>query len=80
MKKVFPPDSPTREPGIKNISRLIDEIDEGKDYWLAYEVGSSSLTKHLYDVKGEFFKGERVYHVHHQALFQGIKQNKNLMR
>jgi len=48
---------------MKSIAKLIDDIEEGKDYWLVYEVGSYSMSKHLFDVKGEFFKGERIYHV-----------------
>jgi hypothetical protein len=56
---------PVKFPGIKHIAQLIDDIEDGKDYWLVYEVGSHSLSKHLFDVKGEFFKGERIYHVAH---------------
>jgi serine/threonine protein kinase len=50
-------------PGIESIAKLLDDIEEAKDYWLVYEVGSQCLSKHLYDVKGEFYKGERIYHV-----------------
>ena len=56
---------PSFYPGIKYIARLLDEIDENKDFWLVYEVGSSSLGKHLFEVKGEFYKGERIYLVAH---------------
>jgi hypothetical protein len=56
---------PVFYPGIKHIAKLLDEIDEPKDFWLVYEVGSSSLSKHLFDVKGEFYKGERLYLVNH---------------
>lgn len=67
-------------PGIMSIAKLIDDIEDHKDYWLVYEVGSSSLGKHLYDVKGEFFKGERIYHVQHQAFYQCLKQNTDILR
>lgn len=56
-------------PGIKFIAKLLDEIDDSKDFWLVYEVGSSSLNKHLFEVKGEFYKGERIYLVNHSAPF-----------
>lgn len=56
-------------PGIKHISKLLDEIEDSKDYWLVYEVGAQSLGKQLFDVKGEFFKGERIYHVSHASPF-----------
>jgi serine/threonine protein kinase len=72
---------PSFYPGIKYIARLLDEIDENKDFWLVYEVGSSSLGKHLFEVKGEFYKGERIYLVAHQAPFYAhLKFNKNLLR
>lgn len=56
-------------PGIKYIAKLLDQVDEHKDFWLIYEVGSSALSKHLFDMKGEFYKGERLYHVSHTAPF-----------
>jgi len=31
---------PEEYPGIKNISKLIDIIDDKNDLWLSYEVGS----------------------------------------
>jgi hypothetical protein len=52
---------PIDYPGMKSIAKLLDEIEEVKDYWLVYEVGAHSLSKHLYEVKGEFYKGERIY-------------------
>lgn len=56
---------PAYYPGIKSIARLLDEIEEHKDYWLVYEVGANALSKHLFEVKGEFYKGERLYLVNH---------------
>lgn len=50
-------------PGIKSIARLIDQIEDGKDFWVVYEVGAQCLGKHLSDVKGEFHKGERIYRI-----------------
>jgi serine/threonine protein kinase len=68
-------------PGIKSIARLLDEIEDSKDFWLVYEVGSASLNKHLFDVKGEFYKGERLYLVNHSAPFYThLKQHKALLR
>jgi hypothetical protein len=67
-------------PGIKSIARLLDEIEENKDFWLVYEVGASSLSKHLFDVKGEFFKGERLYLVSHGQFYLDLKRDRNLLR
>lgn len=50
-------------PGITMIARLLDVLEETRDYWLVYEVGSKPLTKLLFEVKGETFKGERIYGV-----------------
>jgi serine/threonine protein kinase len=72
---------PSFYPGIKFIARLLDEIEENKDFWLVYEVGSQCLSKHLFEVKGEFYKGERIYLVNHSAPFYShLKFNKNLLR
>lgn len=47
--------------GCRNISFLLGKYSDNKDLWLFYELGGTCLGKHLFDVKGEFFKGERVY-------------------
>jgi len=31
--------------------------------WMVFELGGHTLSKLLYEMKGEFFKGERVYQV-----------------
>ena len=56
---------PRTMPGIKSIAKLIDAIEDGKDLWLIYEVGGKSMSKTLTEVKGEFYKGERIYRVQH---------------
>ena len=65
MKSLFPKNQESKDisPGLRGISKLLDEVEEQRDFWLVYELGGSSLTKQLYEVKGEFFKGERIYHV-----------------
>lgn len=32
-----------------------------KDAWVVFELGGTTLTKSLSEIKGEFFKGERIY-------------------
>lgn len=58
-----------KHPGIKMIARLLDVIEESKDFWLVYEVGSQPLSKHLFEVKGETYKGERIYSVQHMSFY-----------
>ena len=47
--------------GINSIAHLLQIVEENKDTWLIYELGSQPMSKHLFDVKGEFYKGERLY-------------------
>jgi serine/threonine protein kinase len=56
---------PSLNPGIKSIAMLIDQIHDKSDFWLVYEVGAKSLGRLLVDVKGEFYKGERIYNCSH---------------
>lgn len=67
-------------PGIKSIARLIDQIEDGKDVWLVYEVGAQCLGKQLCDVKGEFYKGERIYRIQHQDFYRIMMYNMNVLR
>ena len=39
----------------------MDCYTSSKDHWLIYEVGGKSLSKMLFDIRGEFYKGERIY-------------------
>jgi dual specificity tyrosine-phosphorylation-regulated kinase 2/3/4 len=58
------------------IAKLHAVVDEHKDFWLIYEVGSMPLSKLLFDWKGETYKGERIYGVQHQEFYRLLKQNK----
>lgn len=55
--------------GLNSIAKLYQTIEEPKDTWLVYEVGASPLSKHLFDVKGEFYHGERIYNVKHKSFY-----------
>ncbi len=39
-----------------------------KDAWIGYQLAGKPLSKILYDIKGEFHKGERVYSVNIKDL------------
>jgi hypothetical protein len=47
-------------------------IEEAKDTWIAYEVGNQPLGKLLFEVKGEFYKGERIYNVTHKDFYSSL--------
>jgi len=70
----------TEHPGIMSIARLIDQIEDSKDVWLVYEVGGIPLGKSLCDVKGEFYKGERIYKVQHMEFYENLIRSKNILR
>jgi serine/threonine protein kinase len=70
---------PEELPGIKNISRLIDLVEDRQDVWLVYEVGAQPLGKCLAEVKGEFFRGERIYNVSHQGFYHALSRNWRIM-
>jgi serine/threonine protein kinase len=37
------------------------------------------MNEALFNVKGEFYKGERIYLVHHSNLYHAIRNNNKLM-
>ena len=37
------------------------------------------MNEALFNVKGEFYKGERIYMVHHSMLYHAMRNNHNLM-
>ena len=46
----------------ENICMLLDSIAEKKDLWLIYELApGKTINEHMFTVKGEFYKGERIY-------------------
>jgi len=58
-----------------------DSVEDKKDLWLIYEVcGGKTMNEHLFDVKGEFYKGERIYMVHHSKFYHDIRSNLNLVK
>lgn len=54
--------------GIGNVIRFIDFKQTSQDTWLVFELGGSSLTKLLFEIKGEFVKGERIYNVSYSSM------------
>ena len=71
--------NPKEFPGILRIAKLHKVIEEAKDVWLVYQVGGKCLTNHLFEVKGEFYKGERIYGVQHQDFYRALKEDKQVL-
>lgn len=61
--------------GLRYISKLIEVLDDSKDSWLCYQVGNIPLSKHMFEVKGEFYCGERIYSVLHKDFYEALSRN-----
>jgi len=72
--------SPSRDPGIHHIARLLDFQETKRDIWIVMEYGGTSLTKMAYEIKGEFLRGERLYRVNHLPMLQSMKQDPSVLR
>jgi len=66
--------------GYTNIANYIETLEDAKDMWVIYELGGASLTKMLFEIKGEFYKGERIYKVTHQPFYNELKGNKEILK
>jgi len=56
--------------GGENICRLLNYVEDKKDLFLIYEVcNGKTMNEHLFDLKGEFYKGERIYFVNHSMFY-----------
>ncbi len=45
-----------------------------------YEVGKQALGAHLFNVKGEFYRGERIYNVVHKDFFVALSQDLSILK
>ena len=60
---------------------LLDSVDDKKYLWLIYELcHGKTMNEHLFDVKGEFYKGERIYMVHHGHFYHALRNNILLLK
>lgn len=50
-------------PGIQHLAGLVDYKSSRLDHWHVFELGGTTLSKSMFDIKGEFYKGERIYGV-----------------
>ncbi len=60
--------------GISYLCKLLDSIDDKNDLWLIMELCGKPLSKRMFEVKGEFYRGERIYSViHKQDAYQNLE-------
>ena len=63
-----------------NICMMQDSVDDKKDLWLIYElVEGRTMNELMFEVKGEFYKGERIYMVHHSHFYHSLRTNLELL-
>jgi serine/threonine protein kinase len=73
-------DQMTKTPGGDNVCLLLDYVEDKKDLFLIYELClGKTMNEHLFDVKGEFYKGERIYLVNHSVFYHRIRNDLRLM-
>ena len=66
------------------IPKIYDFYEDNNDIWFSFEKGGKSLSSLSYKIKGEFEKGERIYHIQKgiflKLLFTNIKQFKSFIK
>ncbi|KAL4506038.1 hypothetical protein ABPG72_013799 [Tetrahymena utriculariae] len=68
--------------GINNFLKCYEIRHTQRDIFIVYELGGGSLSSILYEIKGEFYKNERVYKINFTGLHDKLFQTKsnNLLR
>jgi len=80
-RKLFLPNGnpyPTYEghEGIAHICKMAESRDEKSDLYLMFEVCGKPMSKQFFEVKGEFYKGERIYQVlHKKEVYRVFERN-----
>ena len=66
------------------LPKIYESYEDNNDIWFSFEKGGKSLSNLSYKIKGEFEKGERIYHIQKgiflKLLFTNIKQFKLLIK
>jgi serine/threonine protein kinase len=60
-------------PGIGYVANVLDFAETKTDVWIVMEYGGKSLSKALFDVKGEFLRGARIYRVHQMPFYDSLR-------
>ena len=66
------------------IPKIFDVYEDNNDLWFSFEKGGISLSSLCFKIKGEFEKGERIYHIQKgiflMSLFSSISYFKFLLK
>jgi serine/threonine protein kinase len=64
----------------KCLARLYNSVETSRSLCLVFEKGGACLNKILFQMKGEFFKGERIYNIRHLPLYQEFRHNPSSLK
>ena len=60
---------------------MIDKVEDKLDLFLIYELcKGKTMGEHLFDVKGEFYEGQRIYMVSHSDFYHALRTKLALLR
>jgi serine/threonine protein kinase len=62
------------------LAQLLNSVETSRSLCLVFERGGACLNKALFQMKGEFFKGERIYNIRHLPLYQQFRQNPSSLK
>ena len=65
----------------EHICMLLDTVEDRKDLWLIYQLcEGKSMSELCFNVKGEFYKGERIYQVQHGSFYYALRQSTRILK
>lgn len=67
-------------PGFERISRFYGYAETRRSIWLVQGMEGQSLSKLLFEIKGEFSGSERVYRVKHGPVLEAMRKDINVLR
>lgn len=66
--------------GGKNLLVLHRIFETPQDLFLQFELGGKSLGKLISEMKGDFFKGERIYRISHSEFYKNMRESPFLFK
>ena len=64
----------------RHIANLCLFAESPKDLWIVLEHGGLPISKHVFEVKGEFLGAERIYQVKHLELLEAMRRDHEVVK
>ncbi|EQC26263.1 CILIATE-C4 protein kinase [Saprolegnia diclina VS20] len=84
LRQRLPPSSSSsssaKGPQLECIAQLYRVIETKHDLWLLFEQGGETLHNMLFEIKGDFYQGSRVYKILHKPLYVAMQENIQLLK